>query len=232
MASGDSEGPSGADEPAWPSVAEARQALDALAGISDVTERLLEAAAIIQEQLEAVGTPTAVVGGLAVAYWTRAQYITTEIDVLMPVSPRASQVLEDLGFRREGRFWICDQPFEIVFEAPGTFPDGGDEIENVETPGGRKLNVLKVEDMVLWRFREVIHWGWLDAVHQTLWLLDAPLLDRGRLEVRASKEGLLGPLLFLEARAADRKTTGVPFTHEELRTLVGELKAQYREGSP
>ena len=96
MASGHSDGPSGADEPAGPSVSEARQALDALAGISDVTERLLEAAAIIQEQLAAVGTPTAVVGGLAVAYWTRAQYITTEIDVLMPVSPRASQVLEDL----------------------------------------------------------------------------------------------------------------------------------------
>ena len=78
----------------------------------------------------------------------------------------------------------------------------------METAAGRKLNVLKVEDMVLWRFREVIHWGWRDAVHQTFWLLDAPLLDRGRLAARASKEGLLEPLELLEARASDRKGEG------------------------
>ncbi len=94
---------------------------------------MLEAAAIIEEQLDAVGVPSTVVGGLAVAYWTSARYVTGDIDVLMPALPKAYAVLDALGFRRSGRVWVLDDP-QIVFEAPGSFPDRGDESDEVETP--------------------------------------------------------------------------------------------------
>jgi hypothetical protein len=213
-----------------PTIAEARAALASLAGVPDETERLLETAAIIEEQMSALGISVAVVGGLAVSYWTGAQYVTTDIDVLMPSSPEAEEVLEKLGFRREGRVWVLDEPLEIVFEAPGSFPDKGDEIEEVETPQGRKLRLLKVEDMVLWRLREVLDWRYSDAIHQTIWLLEAPMLDRSRLESRAEEEGLLDPLKLLEERATTHKSQGVPFTDEGIRALAKELQASYGQG--
>ena len=139
------------------SLEDAKIALVQLTLIEDETERMLEAAAIIQEQMAAIGVAVAVVGGLAVAYWTSARYVTTDIDVLMPSSDEAHAILQELGFKRDGRVWVLENP-EIVFEAPGSFPEGGDEPGNIETPSGRTLRILPAADMGLWRFREVIHW--------------------------------------------------------------------------
>ena len=166
------------------------------------------------------------VGGLAVAYWTSARYVTGDIDVLMPSVPEAYEVLDALGFNRTGRVWLLDDP-RIVFEAPGSFPDRGDESDEIETPQGRKLTMLKAEDMALWRLREVVFWGAPDAIQQTLWLLEAPLLDRRRLEQRAHTEHLDGPLRELEAAAAAQSSAGVPFTDDELRELVVAMKRSY-----
>ena len=70
-----------------------------------------------------VGVSSTVVGGLAVAYWTSARYVTGDIDVLMPSVPEAYEVLDALGFNRTGRVWLLDDP-RIVFEAPGSFRTG------------------------------------------------------------------------------------------------------------
>ena len=87
--------------------------------------------------------------------------------------------------------------------------------------------MLKAEDMALWRLREVVFWGAPDAIQQTLWLLEAPLLDRRRLEQRAHTEHLDGPLRELEAAAAAQSSAGVPFTDDELRELVVAMKRSY-----
>ena len=75
-------------------------------GIDDLTERMLEVAAIVEETLAPVGVHPIVVGGLALAYWIAAgTYLTSDIDVVMPAVPEAEQRLEDLGFKRQGRYW-------------------------------------------------------------------------------------------------------------------------------
>jgi hypothetical protein len=213
-----------------PTIAEAREALASLAAVSDETERLLETAAIIEEQMSALGISVAVVGGLAVAYWTGARYVTGDIDVLMPHSAKAEKVLQELGFKRQGRIWILEEPLEVAFEAPGSFPVEGDEIQEVETLQGRTLKLLRVEDMVLWRLSEVIHWKRPDEIQVTLWLLEAPMLDRARLEARAEEKSLLKPLELLEKRAEAQQDAGVPFTDEEIEELAKELQASYAEG--
>jgi len=144
----------------------------------------------------------------------------------MPSVPEAYAVLEALGFRRSGRIWLLDDP-RIVFEAPGSFPDRADESDEIETPQGRKLAMLKVEDMALWRLREAVFWGVRDAIQQTLWLLEAPLLDRARLEQRARTEHLDSPLRILEGAATAQATAGVPFTDDALRELVTAMTRSY-----
>ena len=73
--------------------------------IDDQTERLLEAAAVVAEELAEIGRVPIIVGGLAVAYWAAGVETTGDIDVAMPDHPELGDHLELLGLLREGRVW-------------------------------------------------------------------------------------------------------------------------------
>jgi predicted dinucleotide-binding enzyme len=72
-------------------------AVEADAAIDDQTERLLEAAAVIAEDLREIGRDPIVVGGLAVAYWAEGVEMTEDIDVAMLDHDRLAERLEALG---------------------------------------------------------------------------------------------------------------------------------------
>jgi hypothetical protein len=125
-----------------------RLALSDAVLIEDQTERLLEGAAIIAEAVADLGVNPVVVGGLAVAYWSRTRYTTGEIDFLMPKREDVIERLEALGFEQSlPRHWVFDQT--IAFEAPGAQLDDGDEAEPIKLASGRTVLIMSIEDMVL-----------------------------------------------------------------------------------
>src|SRR5207248_4949679 len=78
-----------------------------VASIADPTERLLEVAALIGEALSDLDVQPVVVGGLALAYWSNSdEFITGDIDVVVPRLPELPERLEALGFAQQGREWI------------------------------------------------------------------------------------------------------------------------------
>jgi hypothetical protein len=199
--------------------------LRAAVGLEDQTERLVEVAAIVEEALESIGVEAVVVGGLAVAYWTRSQYVTAEIDFVAPVGPEVVERLAGLGFvRKPGRHWVYPDS-EVALEFPGSFLDGGDEATEVESRGGRTLRVLSLEDIALWRMREFLHWHDSRGLRHTLYLLESEQLDRARLEERAAETGLSAALNWIW-QAADEIKHGRTFESWEIEREAKRLEGE------
>lgn len=176
-----------------------KEALLVAASLADATERLLEVAAVIGEALSDLGIQPVVVGGLALAYWASGdEFITGDIDVLVPRVPGVAERLEALGFAQEGREWRLPG-YDVSFEAPGEVLEPGDEAEWAELASGRRVKVLSIEDMLLWRLREWLHWHHASGFHQAAHLLFSEELDSARLERRAEEEGLSRALQALRA---------------------------------
>jgi hypothetical protein len=129
------------------------------------------------------------VGGLALAYWSDSEFQTGDIDVVMAQPAALSERLETLGFKQEGREWTLPG-YDVSFEAPGHSLEPGDQAESIELASGRRVLVLSLEDMLLRRLREWVHWHIASGFHQAAHLLVAEALDEGRLDARAASEGL------------------------------------------
>jgi hypothetical protein len=177
-------------QPPAPDLERLRHELAELAVIADPTERLLEVAALITEALSDLGLEPVVVGGLALAYWSGSdQFVTADIDVVVPRRPELDERLAALGFARRGREWVLPG-FDVVFEAPGETLEPGDQGEWAELASGRRVKLLSPEDVLLWRLREWVHWHHTSGFHQAAHLLFADQLDTERLDQRATAEGL------------------------------------------
>jgi hypothetical protein len=176
-----------------PEIAELRVALQRAIVESDPVEQLLEVAAVITAAMAEFGVEPVVVGGLAVTYWSGGRFITTDIDFLLPRLPNIEERVQELGFVRKGRYWEYPGS-EVAFEIPDQQLEPGDESERIRTKSGGHVRVITLEDMVLWRVREFLHWEAVRGFHQALYLLGNPRLDRVRLERRAVEEGLADAL--------------------------------------
>jgi len=186
-----------------PDLAALKQELFEVASIADPTERLLEVAAVISEALSDLDVQPVVVGGLALAYWSSSdEFITGDIDVVFPQLPELPERLEALGFTREGREWILPG-YDVSFEAPGEVLEPGDEGEWAELGSGRRVKVLSIEDMLLWRLREWVHWHHASGFHQAAHLLVSDEVDTERLDRRAQEEGLTRALRELRRLTAE-----------------------------
>jgi hypothetical protein len=173
-------------------VARLREEVRSAAAIPDQTERLLEVAAIIAAAFADFQAQPVVVGGLALAYWSDSAFGTGDIDVVMPRLPELAERLAALGFERPGREWVLPG-FEVAFEAPGEELEPGDEAESVELASGRRVLVLSIEDLLLWRLREWVHWHAVSGFQQAAHLLAAEPLNAARLDRRAAEEGCHSP---------------------------------------
>jgi hypothetical protein len=188
-----------------PNLESLKQELLRVASIADQTERLLEVAAVIGEALSDLDVQPVVIGGLALAYWSDSdEFITGDIDVVVPRVPELPERLKALGFAQQGREWTLPG-YDVAFEAPAEVLEPGDESEWAELASGRRVKILAIEDMLLWRLREWVHWHHASGFHQAAHLLVSDEVDTARLERRATEEGL--------ARALD-----------ELRRLTAEVE--------
>jgi hypothetical protein len=137
--------------------AERRGRLEALAGEPDPARKRLLALALVADRLRESGLEPILVGGAAVEFYTAGGYTTKDIDLALPHGPETDAAFADLGFTKEGRYWVRED-LDLLFEAPApaglpgeTAPRTIAEIE------GLTIVILGIEDLVLDRLRAWIH---------------------------------------------------------------------------
>ena len=194
-----------------------RRALERAVAIDDELERLLEAAAIVAEELAEIDRHPIVVGGLAVAYWADGAETTGDIDVAMPGHPLLDERLARLGLRKEGRVWATADR-RVIWERPtDRLPPGWSSV-TAELRSGRSIELISLEDAIADRMHSLESTGDLESFGRALTLLGATGLDHHRLQARAQQEGL-GRTLQVLTTAAEEVAAGHSFEAFEVHDL-------------
>lgn len=100
-----------------------------------------------------------IVGGLAVEIYTRNEYTTADIDLVLSDKEVANDLLLELSFEKEGRYWY-HPVLGISIEIPGSVLEDADheKIIKVNLPSGKHMYVIGIEDIILDRLRACVHW--------------------------------------------------------------------------
>lgn len=134
-------------------------ALGLLRSAGSQLKRQLLLAAIVTRGLgeRGAGAPV-VIGGAALAYYSREVYATADLDLACGDSAALDAVLAGLGFAREGRYWVLPA-LGLAVEAPAAgLPGEEAPLERVEFDGGLFCRVLGLEDLVVDRLSACRHW--------------------------------------------------------------------------
>lgn len=140
-----------------PSRAEIIARIDAT---SSPLKRQLLMLAHITGALRELGKPAPVlIGGCALAYYSREVYFTADIDLAYPDREALDAVLTELGFVADGRYWI-HQDLKLVVEVPTSSLLGEDAmLEVVEFGDGLECCVIGLEDLLIDRMNACKHWN-------------------------------------------------------------------------
>ncbi len=122
-------------------------------------EKMLQSAVVLTRHLEKVGLQPIVVGGFAVEIYSRGHYTTLDLDLVTKGRDLAGDILEQLGFIKEGRHWY-HQDLEVALEIPGDRLEGADvnRVLKLELSSGSYIYVIGIEDIILDRLRACVHW--------------------------------------------------------------------------
>jgi predicted nucleotidyltransferase len=137
---------------------EARQTLQSLRTKSTF-EKMVQVSAILTKLLEPYHIRPVIVGGLAVEIYTRSDYTTVDIDLIVSDRQKAGDLLVQLGFTREGRHWYHEE-LMVSIEIPGDQLEDADldKIIELQLKDGLKVYVIGIEDIILDRLRACVHW--------------------------------------------------------------------------
>lgn len=140
------------------SIDKAKQWLKTLEGKSNF-EKMIEVTAILTKLLENDRIKPIIVGGFAVEIYTRSEYSTVDIDLVLTRRDLADAVLKKLGFQREGRHWYHEQ-LMVAVEIPNDVLEDADVDKVVELSlgEGKRVYVIGIEDIILDRLRACVHW--------------------------------------------------------------------------
>ncbi len=92
-------------------------------------------------------TPT-LVGGSALELYTLGGYSTLDIDLVCPDRRSVGEVLEPLGFKKFGRFWVSDE-LGMAVEVPDVKLAGSLERVEVYEVDGFEVYVIGKEDLIV-----------------------------------------------------------------------------------
>lgn len=188
------------------------------------TERYLRVVAAVELALADLRLRPVIVGGLAVEYWT-GSYNTYDIDVLLPSSEEVAHRLEALGFQREGRVWELPGT-DVVWEMPGDFLGDLDATTEIALPGGGKVLMLRLEDILVHRIEEYVATGNLDVAQQAIALLLHPRIDEARLHHRAAASGHVQAVQAVR-ELAERVQKGDRLQTDELHVIAQRLLSEW-----
>jgi hypothetical protein len=115
--------------------------------------------AVITRLLRRRGKPAPVlVGGCALSYYSREVYFTADIDLAYADREVLDEVLRELEFSREGRYWV-NRELDLMVEVPASSLAGEEaHRETVELGEGLECTVLGIEDLLIDRMNACWHW--------------------------------------------------------------------------
>jgi len=131
-----------------------------LAGVESPLKRQLLLLAFVSQRMKEAGSQVPVlIGGCALAYYSREVYFTTDIDLACADRVTLDKVLRSIGFVREGRYWV-HKGMNLMVEAPAGALVGEDAPrETVEMGDELELSVIGIEDLLIDRMNACVHWN-------------------------------------------------------------------------
>jgi hypothetical protein len=131
-----------------------------LDGVVSPLKRQLLVLAYISKCMREMGSPVPVlIGGCALAYYSREVYFTVNIDLACSNREALDNVLRSAGFVVEGRYWV-HHGLNLMVEAPAGSLIGEDAPrEIVEIGEGLECCVIGIEDLLIDRMNACVHWN-------------------------------------------------------------------------
>lgn len=122
-------------------------------------EKMVGVAAVLTDLLEAHQIKPVIVGGLAVEIYTRGDYTTVDIDVIISNRNLAIDLLRQLDFIVEGRH-LYHETLMVSIEIPNDILEDADDnrVIQLELEDKQKVFVIGIEDIILDRLRACVHW--------------------------------------------------------------------------
>ncbi|HEV8238005.1 MAG TPA: UbiD family decarboxylase [Thermoanaerobaculia bacterium] len=156
-----------------------RERLEALADEPNPARRRLVALALVADRLAEDAIEPILVGGAALEVYTHGGYATGDVDLALPNVPEVDRAFADLGFRKQGRFWVRED-LDLLFEAPAPAGLPGETSPRTELDvEGLRVVVIGLEDLLLDRLRAAVHW---QSLEDRRWARRLVLLHAQRLD--------------------------------------------------
>jgi len=170
--------------------------LEVLRRTENPLKRRLLLVGILTKELEKKGIRPILVGGNALELYTLGGYSTADVDLVCSDRKLAGEILEKLGFKKFGRFWI-NEDLEMIVEFPDTKLAGSTErVEEFEVDGLR-IYVIGKEDLIVDRLNACVFWKSKDDCRwvKELILLYYDKIDWNYLKMRCEEEGTIDELV-------------------------------------
>lgn len=133
--------------------------LEIIKSTASPLKRQLLIVGLITKALEQRGKdiPT-VIGGCALSYYSREVYFTSDIDLAYSDREALDEVLSEIGFDREGRYWV-NEGLKIAIEVPaGVLVGEESPAEIVELGEDLRCRIIGIEDLVIDRLNACKYW--------------------------------------------------------------------------
>jgi len=125
---------------------------------SPLKKQLLMVALMTRLLEEAGKSAPVIIGGCALSYYSREVYFTADIDLAYADREALDKVLNSIGFKKEGRYWV-HEGLQLAVEAPASSLQGEEApLEIVELGEGLRCTIIGVEDLVIDRINACKHW--------------------------------------------------------------------------
>jgi len=97
-----------------------------------------------------------VVGGQAVETYTVGQFRTGDIDIVTPDSKAAEEILEQIGFEREGMVWLS-KALGLAVHIVGLSPTNSEKARIIHA-GPYQVRIVGIEDLIIDRLAAAKFW--------------------------------------------------------------------------
>jgi len=174
---------------------------DKLERIKQLNNRLDKAlyfTALLTKELENSGVVPVLVGGGALEFYTQGNYMTLDIDLVVPGRDAIKSVIEMFGFSRSPgeKSWYSEE-LQLSVEVPDdTLAGSMERIVAVEVEEGLTVYIIGVEDLIIDRLNA---YKWWNSLNDGQWATAVVYIhyddiDFKYLRQRAGEEGVLDEL--------------------------------------
>ncbi|MGM0500413.1 MAG: DUF6036 family nucleotidyltransferase [Bacillota bacterium] len=175
--------------------------------IDDFSKKIKIIAVLTSALKENLNVTPVVVGGQAVEFYTGGGYATMDVDIICEASTKKiGEILENLGFYRENKYWILDSnKIDLAVETPsGPLAGANDKLTELEI-GQHTAYFIGIEDIIIDRLNAYVHWNekWQEEWILGMMVTNYEDIDWEYLKKRSSQEGVNDSLKRMVVKAEE-----------------------------